>query len=311
MSAFAAEPSIPFSIVVASWSGRDALVRCLDSLVRDPSRNALESEIVVAYRGLSDLAAELTPLYPGIRFIRGPRDASVFVLRTLGVISARGGVVALLEDHSMVEPGWAGAFQAARAEGHGIVGGAIDNDEPATPYDWALYLVEYGIYMPPMQGGPTAILSGVNMAYDRALLVRTRDIWAQEFYETDVSGLLLREGEKLHLVAEAPVRSRLRMGFAEAMNHLFTGGIHFGQFRQSTSPKWKRILWAAAAPAVSVVLLLRILRLTLSRRPDRAAKLIAALPSLLLLLGAWSWGEAVGYFRRLPTRVATPAEARG
>src|SRR5437867_8963443 len=74
------------SVVIASWSGKKALIRCLQSLMPQ----AGGAEVIVAFRGISDLAAVLASGFPGVRFVRGPADASVFLLRTLGVHETRG-----------------------------------------------------------------------------------------------------------------------------------------------------------------------------------------------------------------------------
>ena len=281
------------SVVIASWSGAAALARCLESVL--PQAGA--AEIIVAFRGVADLAALLGSRFPGVRFVRGPADASVFLLRSLGVREARGSLVAMLEDHSAVCAGWMRALLEAHLRGTKICGGPIENDAASSAYDWALYFVEYGIYMPPMPAGETNILSGVNIAYDRETLMSCREIWAAVFYETDVNAALCRAGHQLKMLPDAGVTSRLRMEFREAMEHLFTGGMHFGNFRKAHSGALSRWLWVMASPLVPFVLLLRIVRLTAARQPARVLQIIRGLPHLLLLLGAWSAGEAAGCTR--------------
>lgn len=296
MKADAAQTPPALSIAIASWSGEATLVRCLDSVM--PQAGA--TEVIVAYRGVTDLAATLGGRYAAVRFIGGPRDASVFHLRSLAVHAATGNTIVLLEDHAAVGPRWAQSLEEARAKGWKIFGGPIDNGEPATAYDWALYFVEYGIYLPPMPAGETSILSGVNIAYDRELLLGCREIWQTVFYETDVNAALARAGHKFYLVPDAAVSSRLRMKFGVAMEHLYGGGKHFGEFRKTHSPPLKRAILLLACPVVPLVLFLRITRLTLARRLSRGLQLLMGLPALLLLLGAWSAGEAVSYVSGAP-----------
>ena len=253
------------SITIASWSGEAALVRCLDSVMPQ----AGDAEVIVGYRGVTDLTKLLSGRYPTVRFIGGPADASVFLLRSLAALPATGSTMAMLEDHAAVGPVWAQSLATARAKGWKIFGGPIDNGEPATAYEWALYFVEYGIYLPPIPAGETSILSGVNIAYDRELLASCREIWATVFYETDVNAALVRAGHKLYLLPDAAVSSRLRMKFGEAMDHLYTGGKHFGQFRKFHATPLKRFLLVVISPLVPLVLLGRIIRLTWARQPGR------------------------------------------
>lgn len=291
------------SVVIASWSGKEALTRCLESVM--PQAGA--AEVIVAFRGISDVGVALGSRFPGVRFVRGPVDASVFLLRSLGVHETRGRLIAMLEDHSAVCAGWAEAILVAHSAGNKICGGPIENDADCRSYDWALYFAEYGIYMPPIPSGPMSILSGVNIAYDRETLLSCRRVWESVFYETDVNAALASAGHKLYMLSEACVTSRLRMPMREAMEHLFIGGIHFGDFRKAQSGPLARRLWVIAAPAVPLVLLSRIIRLTVVRRPARVIQIIRALPYLLLLLGAWSAGEATSYAHATAHRVSEPA----
>ena len=300
------ETSPPLSVVIASWSGKEALVRCLESVT--PQAGA--AEVIVAFRGTSDLAVELESRFPAIHFIRGPADASVFLLRALGVHETRGRLIALLEDHSAVCAGWAETILGAHTEGKSICGGPIENDIESSAYDWALYFVEYGIYMPPLPASEAHILSGVNIAYDRDTLLSCREVWESVFYETDVNAALVRAGHKLHMLPKACVRSRLRMPFREAMQHLFTGGVHFGDFRKAKLSRPTQWLWLVASPTLPLVLLFRIVRLATARQPARVIEIIRGLPYLLLLLAAWSAGEAASYARIARPRPVTPkAEA--
>lgn len=283
------------SVIVAAWSGKEALTRCLESVIPQVGT----AEVIVAFRA-DDIAALLEKHFPEVRAVRGTAEASVFLLRSLGVAEARGRLIAMLEDHSIVCTGWAEAMLAAHVAGKMICGGPIENDGDCRSYEWALYFAEYGIYLPPMPAGEMSILSGANIAYDREMLLSCHEVWESVFYETDVNAALVGAGHKLYMLPEACVTSRLRLPLREAIQHLYSGGIHFGDFRKSKSGLFVRWLRLIAAPAVPVVLLLRIIRLTMMRQPARVFQIIRALPYLLLLLGAWSAGEARSYARGDP-----------
>jgi hypothetical protein len=280
------------SIVIASYSGEATLTRCLEHLM--PQAGA--AEVIVAFRGASEIGAALGPRFSGVQFLRGSAGATVFELRSLGVQKARGRLIGMLEDHAAVCDGWVQTIFV----GHAICGGPIENEPEGSAHDWALYFIEYGIYMPPMRAGETPMLSGVNIAYDREMLLSCRGVWEKAFYETDVNAAFVQAGHKLILLPDACVRSRLRMPFREAMEHLFTGGMHFGDFRTAKYGRLGRMLWLAAAPAIPFVLLFRIIRITATRRPARLLQIVRALPWLLSLVMAWSAGEATRYARRAP-----------
>ena len=282
-----------FSIVVASWSGETALRRCLESLL--PQIN--DAQVIVAFRGerLPVLAKEQR--FCNVRFVTAPGDASVFQLRSLGLREARGGLVALIEDHSAVSQEWLPALNRARAAGSLISGGPIENDPESSGYDWALYFAEYGRFMPPLNEGETRIISGANISYDRETLWSCYTTWESSFYETDVNAALMDAGKQARMVPEALVTSRLRMRFLEATKHLFEGGVHFGNFRATQSTAGARFLWIIASPAIPFLTLFRIVRVTIERQPWRFVKLIQASIYLIVLVCAWSFGETMGYLK--------------
>jgi hypothetical protein len=292
------------SIVIASWSGEFALRRCLESLLPQ----AHGAEIVVAFSGNFNPVIFTDEDFQNVHFVRGPSDATVFQLRSLGINETRGASIALIEDHSMVGPEWFQTLTSAQVSGWLVCGGPIENDSESTGYDSALYFAEYARFMPPIPSGEVTILSGANIFYDRATLWRYRPIWESDFYETDVNAALVNAGHKLHMLSNALVTSRLRMGLAEAMVHLFHGGIHFGNFRKSHSRPLVRWLCIIASPAIPIAMLVRIVRVTTARRLDRLIQVVRSLPYLLLLVCAWSLGEAAGYLHCVPGQ-AVPSQA--
>ena len=276
------------SIVIASWSSEALLARCLASLARQWDG----AEVIVATHR-PDI--ELQRRYPHVRFVRGPEGATVFRLRALGADAARGRMVAQLEDHAAAGPRWVSALRAAQRAGHGIVGGPVENGLRARAVDWALYFVEYGAYMPPMNTGPVPRLSGMNIAYDHALLQSCRDIWKNTLQENEINDALQAKGHTLHLAADAVVESFLPMTFGYAMGHLRDGGRHFARSRASRCSPGQRVAWVLASPLVPAVLLWRLVRAVVARRPQRLGPLLRSTPLLVLVLGAWGWGEATGY----------------
>jgi glycosyl transferase family 2 len=290
--------ALPISVVIASWSGEQAMSRCLESLMPQSAG----AEVIVATNGPSEMAARLEARYPAVRFLRASHNATVFQLRALGAAEACGRLIAHLEDHTTVGPQWRDALCSAHAEGHSISGGPVDNGLTDRAYDWALYFCEYGIYMPPLPRGEAQMLSGLNVAYDREVLGSCREIWRDALYETDVHGALQAAGQKLYLAPEAWTKSHLEMSLGRAIIHLFGGGRHFGAFRKARSSALARVLWVLASPLVPLVFLLRIIRGVARRDPSRLKHVLRGLPYLLLLLGAWGAGEAAGYLGRTSSR---------
>jgi hypothetical protein len=281
------------SVVVASFSGEAALRRCLESL--EPQ--AAEAEVIVATDAEKAGVARLQARFPRFRFLPAAAGTSVFRLRTMALEHASCRLVALTEDHCTVAPGWLDALRAQHRSGHAVVGGPIENGSLDSSYGFALYLCEYAAHMPPLGDGPAPALSGVNVAYERGLLLGCRGVWQEAFYENEVHDALRAAGHGLHRSGAARVSSHLALPLREAAAHLFRGGRRFGRHRSRRSSPAVRALLPVAALAVPALLTWRVLRAAAARRPDRLGAAARSLGYIVALNTAWAAGEAVGYLR--------------
>lgn len=278
------------SIVIASFSGAGALRRCLESIVPQ----AQGAEVLVATADADHSVARLELEFPTVQFVRAAPATNVFRLRSLALAAARGEIIVMTEDHCTASPGWLAAIADAFSEGHDVVGGPVENGLPRAR-DWAVFFCEYLSLLPPLPDGPTSALLGVNVAYRRAALDRCHDTWREDFHESEVHDALQRSGCIPHCTARARVTSHLQMPLARAVRHLYRCGRRFGYYRQSRSGPLRRAIWLAAAPAVPLLLLYRMVRTITQRRPGLLPMLLRGFPQLLCLVSAWSAGEAMGY----------------
>ncbi len=284
------------SVVVASFSGEAALARCLGSLTGQVGK----AEVIAPTTTPAESIARLKARFPEVRFLAAPPDASVFRLRTLGVAQARGRVVVLTEDHCTASPQWLESLAAASRAGHPIVGGQVENGLDRRIYDWALFFCEYVAFMPSQPEGTANVVSGINVAYHRDVLLGCLDAWSEAFHENEVHDALAAAGIGLYRAQRAVVASHLAMSLLEAMRHLFGGARHYGGYRKSRTDPADRVLLVLASPAIPAVLFWRIVRNVATRRPSRLATMALGLPYIACLLGAWSVGEALGYLAPLP-----------
>lgn len=278
------------SVVIASFSGVEALRRCLHSIVPQ----AQGAEVLVATADADHSLGRLELEFPTVQFVRAAPGTSVFRLRSLALAATRGAIIVMTEDHCAASPGWLTAIADAFSEGHDVVGGPVENGLPR-PRDWALFFCEYLSLLPPLPEGPTTALLGVNVAYRRAALDRCHDTWRNDFHESEVHDALQRSGCTPHCIARARVTSHLQMPLGRGARHLYRCGRRFGYYRQSRSAPLQRAVWLAAAPIVPVVLLYRMVRTITQRQPALLQMLLRGLPHLLCLVSAWSAGEAMGY----------------
>ena len=208
------EPDI--SVVVASFCGADVLERCLGRI----AEQADDGTEVIAVSALgADQLAGLEARHPAVRFVtveseqdwNDPRleETRVFRLRSAGVRHASGGIVALLEDHAVISPGWLEALRRGHAQQLRIVGGPVDPGAEASIYVWALYLCEYVQLIRPMDEGEAPYISGVNISYRRESLEACREVWRDSLFENEVSDALVAGGHTLWVEPGAWIASEL------------------------------------------------------------------------------------------------------
>ncbi len=307
-------PETPaISVVIASFSGVPTLEQCLGSL-----RPEADVEVIVAANLPADQLTPLIERHPTVQFVSEP-GAGVFRLRTVGVRAATGGVIAMTEDHVTFSPQWLPSIRQGIEE-YPVVGGPIENGLDGI-WDWALFACEYITFLPdPTEAGgggatPAGVLSGVNVAYRREVLEACPDVWRQAFHENEVHDALRDKGYGLHRLPRAIVSSHLKMTLGGGMEHLYTGAIHYGRYRKGWETGLRRRLLLVTVILVPAVLLWRILRAVLSRRPQRLGTILLGLPMILCLILAWSCGEALGYasspLHPLSPCVEEPIEADG
>lgn len=100
-----------FSVIIPNWNGKRFLQPCLDAL-RNQTHPALE--IIIADNASSDGSQELIRTeYPEVRLIELPTNRGFTGACNAGMEAATGQYVALLNNDTEVDPGWAAAIVEA------------------------------------------------------------------------------------------------------------------------------------------------------------------------------------------------------
>ena len=162
MSSLVQEPagrrsSPALSVVVASVNGWSMLGPTLRALDAQPERSRMEVIVVEAVGGETRRA--LREHRPRVEVIAVDEKRTIPALRHLGVVRARGDLVAILEDHGEVAPDWACALLEAHEGPWGAVGGVVENGRDGL-VNWAAFFCEYAPYMGPVLEGESADLPG-------------------------------------------------------------------------------------------------------------------------------------------------------
>ena len=285
-------PSLPLSVVVVSFNGPRNLVTCLTALV--PQAQSTGAEVLVAANWWSTAGtdAALTDMFPTVRWVHAPDLTTVPILRRLGISASCGAIVALLEDDCEVLPGWCAAVLKAHQSNATAIGGAVEPGLYTRGLDWGVYFCEYGRYMLPLAGRPTADLACNNVSYKReALDTLPADVG---LYDVFVHRAWLSEGRILRSDATLVVRNTNLW----TSRHVTVVPFHHGRaFGGQRSARWSPVFRAGVSVLALFLPLLAAARImtTVVRRRRHLMRLVQALPWIALFTASWSIGESAGY----------------
>jgi hypothetical protein len=181
------------------------------------------------------------------------------------------------------------------------VAGAIDPGDGLRVSDLAEYLCRYAKDMSPFDAHASTDLPGDNCAYRRASLLRVRDAYEDGFWEPVVNRRLADQGARLLHSPRPVVRQGRSAGWAAfARQRLLHGRAH-GRQRGARFGAARNVVGIVAAPAVPILLTVRILR-EIGSRGRLGPRTLLALPYVVLFNIAWALGEARGHLDALRGR---------
>ena len=280
------------SVVVASYNAPTTLERCLESLAAQLSPG---DEIIVADCSSRDPRSGATRAFPSVRFVRFEQPLTIPALRREGLRVAGGEIIALTEGRVVPSNGWA----AALIEAHSThpqapaVGGPIDSS-PATAFDAAVFLCEYGRHMPPTGDGEAGELSGANLSYKRWAIELCQDLVEAGAWEPFLNRRLKQKGHRLLRAGRAVVWYHNSLAAGQFLRQRFHYGRWFAAARVDGAGVVKKLAWAAFCPLLPLLLTWRLARVVGQRRRHRRA-FARALPWILGFQAVWSAGELCGY----------------
>jgi hypothetical protein len=276
------EPPITLSVAtVQGWPAIEAAVETLRVAAEEAG-----GEVVIADG--SGLAAPLQEaIGPTVHWSNHPGE-SIFQLRYRTYRAARGGVVAVTEDHVHVPPDWATRLLEAhrRSPEAAAIGGSVTNG--AT--DWIIVQAPVAA---PMRSGHAKRLSGaVNVSYKRSALelmdthegMGAIDILLQR--DLARGGAILLNDDSVRVSHVQP------LGFRAATVLNFHAGRTISGFRRKKMDfvQIARILGAPVVPLVRYVRTVAILA-----PKGYGPLLIRCTPAMLWLLYSQGLGQFVGY----------------
>jgi hypothetical protein len=200
----------------------------------------------------------------------------------------------VIEDHVRPDTEWSRQIIEAHQSGYAAIGGAIENGIDRV-INWAAYFSDVGRYHNPLPEGESAYASVVNISYKRSCLENIRAVWHDRFGETAVHWALMAQRKKLALSPNIIVwQHRETLRFGKSAREFFQWGRSYGGTRGKLVGRVKRLIYAAMAPAIPAVLLMRSAR-DVRSKGRLMGPWLKSMPLGMVLTGAWCCGELAGY----------------
>ncbi len=283
------------SIIIASVNGWEVLGPTLDALDAQPERSRMEIIVVDAVGG--ETRQMLRERVPNVILVEvdEPERPSIPALRYRGVERSTSPIVAILEDHGMVEPTWASALlEAHRDTSVAAIGGAVENGRDGL-VNWAAFFTEYTPYMSPVVEGEHGDLPGNNIAYKRPYLLRHADELKDGRWESWINDKLRADGVKIASTNAAVVRHIKPFAMGNFLVQRFHFARSFAGMRRADQSRSKRLVYGLGSLALPFLLMFRVIRTALNKG-RHLPQFVASLPLIALFLVVGACGEMLGYF---------------
>jgi glycosyltransferase involved in cell wall biosynthesis len=278
------------SVVIASVNGLPSIQECLEALTRQDS--VVSAEILVADRCGESVRSFIASRFPSVRVLASEAGTSIPALRATAMAQAKGRLVAVIEDHCLVRPDWFRMIER-HADTRGVVGGAVENGSVARTTDWAAFFCEYARFMPPIPRGDVPCVTGNNTVYGRDVLDLLGPALYDEVWESFLHERMRRLGVRFLSEPDLVVVHKKEFGFRYFLSQRYHYSRSFAGMRMAKAPAWRRLAYAAATPALPLVLLARTISIV-AAKGGLGARFLSTLPALAAFFVSWAWGETVG-----------------
>lgn len=280
------------SVVVPSVNHLAMVTETLAALTAEAAD--LELEILVPERTGQETREKLSTTFPDAVLIPVAEHTPIPTMRRLAFEQASAPVVAVIEDHVIVPPGWARDLVEAVSEECPVVGGWVRNAATDRLVDRAAYICEYGHMLTTLPSGPADWLTGNNVAYHRSLLDRFQDVIDEDRWENRLHDAVREAGVTLHRFTEIEVGHKMHYSSAlEYAGQRFLYSRAYAGMRLDGASRIRSLTYGLAAFALPPLLLLRIVKSGWGA-PEARRDLFGSLPMLSLFVCSWALGEVVG-----------------
>ncbi len=286
------------SVILAVGERRDRAPVCLESLL---AQEGIERIEILLYDLAPDTPGAPEPIqgsgHPSVILRRLPPETLFSEAKARGVLEARAGVVAFVEEHCRVLPGWAAALIAAHRGPYAGVGPEVHNGNSTVPFSRSIHVVNYQMFYPGAARGERGMLPGHNSSWKREVLLAYGDrLEAYLRAEIVLHLRLVADGHRLLLEPAAKLAHLNESDLASASRGRYLWNRIYAHeraqaFGWSLARRWGYLFATPIIPVYSVVRLMFWLR---RHRPDLVRTAFFGLPRIAAVAVAAAYGHSVG-----------------
>jgi hypothetical protein len=287
-------PNAALTVVLVADKYRIRAQRMLRSVLQ---QDVADQIVVFVYDRAGETGMDFAELHhPNVVYEAVDRRLTLGQLQVRAILSANTEVIAFIEEHVTVPPGWARETLLRHGEGYAGVTGSFVAGNPTHYFARILFSITYGSYILPQTSGETRYMPGDNSSFLRSKLLKYGDKMEMLFNtDTLLVWQLLADGEKLYRAAGLELQHWNEHIFSDGWRALF----YWNQMYICNRVKlenWSRLRRAARflfTPLVPFVRMWRSYRQT-KRNDADIDQFIADAPVAFLYHCASALGMATG-----------------
>jgi glycosyltransferase involved in cell wall biosynthesis len=273
-------------------NGYPVIGECLESLYGQSCADRIE--VVVANRCKDGVNDKIAREYPDVKLLDAPERTTIPVLRAMAMRETAGNVIAVIEDHCIVDKEWAGQILEAHRGKYPVIAGSVENAACDRITDWAAFFCEYGNAMKPVPEGEADQVVGNNVAYKKWLIERFWPVIEKGVWDSILHEYITNDNIPLYRKPSITVYHKMSASLWWFIVQKFHFARSFAGMRFPNTMWLRRAVYGAGSIILPVVLSRRII-LGAWKKGVFRRELFLSLPFILLLFVSWSFGEFVGY----------------
>jgi predicted dehydrogenase len=282
------------TVVLVAVQGYEIIERTVAHLRRQTIADSLELLIMASHPERVSIPQDAVEDFYDVRIVDIGVERRMGAVRAEGIRQARAEDVAMSEDHSFPNAGWAESLVAGHEAGADVVGPRMANANPGTATSWSAHLIAYAPWIDDGASRQTNMLPGHNSSYRRATMLEFgRELDSLMSAEVVAHWALHERGAKLVWQPAACCRHVNVTRPLVLASSMFHHSRAFGANRARSFHAARRWFYVLAAPLIPVLRVYRAWPMIAAHVPPNIsrAKVVATF-TLSAITGAA--GETVG-----------------